>query len=1175
MRTTYNKIIRLFLLTLFLTFNVYGADHYIRSGATGANDGSSWANAYTSFPSSTSYIRGDDYYVADGSYAGATFATAPSGSQYIRIFKATAANHGADNVGWDNAYDTTNAYFSAPVSFNSSYWEFNGQRGYYNTNYGFEVTWVAGRTTVDAGGHVIGSENGSSHLRISGVNAYMFPYGTAHDSLGVDDTEHPTAYTHAFNFQNGNSDIIVSNCWGHDVFGAPFRVVGCSDVTYEHMYLTRNRNTAAQHSAGAVYNGGNSNIVARWNWYRDTEGSASCIDCVSSAGASVITNYNLAFYGNVVLPRTSGWSSVNNTIAFAFNSDSSNPLRYRGIKIYNNTIYNDASQAGQGFSFYMGDQTASGIEIINNLIINTTAINLTPASSAQMIICNWLLSTNVGFISEYNFVANFNVNSGAGLSNAHPTGQGDNQVTHDPSWSWWYLTNATLPTFAGADDAHLTTTISGQVALHLPSPYDKDMEGYSYGWGIPGAYARLSNGTIPSTPAGDYVAPVISVSSPTSGGSAIWITNQYPAGPIAISGTYSDADSSVTNVTSLVTGMGSITFGGGTWSTTYTPITFVNTLVFKAVDTYGNAGQSVLYVYTSDTNPPTVSFTSPTTSTSWNTNTSPINVSGSTSDDPGSGISNLTLYLSTVSGPVTNSGTVNNWTVTNIIINPGPVVLTAVATDQGGNVKSNNMTITYGAGGDVTPPTIAFTDPNGGNNWSTNNPNIRVSASASDDTGVDHVTGSSDISGSLTVNGTTSPYSDITLSLGANVITFTAFDAANNQTSDTITITLVDNTLPTVSISNPNGGNNWSTNVADVRVYASCADNLAIDHVSASSSTEGALTVNGTGSAYADTHLSFGANTITFTVYDTAGNSASDSIVITLLDTTSPSTTIISPNGGNNWTTNKIAVRVSISASDNDSIDHVTASSSVSGALSVNGTTSAYADVNLSLGANTITFTSYDPSGNSSSDSIIITLSDNTNPQISITDPNGGSNWTTNKVDIRISATSSDDIGLDHVSASSDTDGTLSVNGTASAYADTSLSLGDNIITFTVYDSSANSANDSITVTLVDNTSPQVTITSPNSGNDFTTSSTSVTLSGSSSDDISGVNLVEININSSGWTSATGTNPWSANINLNDGANSIQARSRDVSGNYSSIDSITITYSTNTGTIYYLPFRIN
>src|SRR5689334_3118293 len=92
------------------------AVHYIRVGATGLNDGSSWANAWTSF-SSVAWARGDTYYLAGGTYNLTAFIyirESPSGTSRITIKKANAADNSGD-AGWNPTYATNVAYINGPA----------------------------------------------------------------------------------------------------------------------------------------------------------------------------------------------------------------------------------------------------------------------------------------------------------------------------------------------------------------------------------------------------------------------------------------------------------------------------------------------------------------------------------------------------------------------------------------------------------------------------------------------------------------------------------------------------------------------------------------------------------------------------------------------------------------------------------------------------------------------------------------------------------------------------------------------------------------------------------------------------------------------------------------------------------------------------------------------------
>jgi len=98
--------------------------------------------------------------------------------------------------------------------------------------------------------------------------------------------------------------------------------------------------------------------------------------------------------------------------------------------------------------------------------------------------------------------------------------------------------------------------------------------------------------------------------------------------------------------------------------------------------------------------------------------------------------------------------------------------------------------------------------------------------------------------------------------------------------------------------------------------------------------------------------------------------------------------------------------------------------------------------------------------------------------------------------------------------------------------------------------------------TPTDTTPPTVALTLPTNGQTFTSSP--ITVSGTASDPgspSSGVNAVEVRVNSGSWQTASGTTSWNRSVSLSPGSNLIEARSRDGVGNYSQIASVTVTYS--------------
>ncbi|MHB8139325.1 MAG: hypothetical protein ACYDGO_13200 [Smithellaceae bacterium] len=134
-----NKITRLFIIiVLMMVFpiSVFAANHYILQGGTG--NGTTWSNALDDLPDTL--IRGDTYYIADGTYGEHTFNDAESGTTYISIKKATAGDHGTD-TGWQSTYGDGQAIFKGLINFTNGYyiWEgITGSGGNYGS-YGFKI----------------------------------------------------------------------------------------------------------------------------------------------------------------------------------------------------------------------------------------------------------------------------------------------------------------------------------------------------------------------------------------------------------------------------------------------------------------------------------------------------------------------------------------------------------------------------------------------------------------------------------------------------------------------------------------------------------------------------------------------------------------------------------------------------------------------------------------------------------------------------------------------------------------------------------------------------------------------------------------------------------------------------------------------------------------------------
>ncbi len=117
-------------------------------------------------------------------------------------------------------------------------------------------------------------------------------------------------------------------------------------------------------------------------------------------------------------------------------------------------------------------------------------------------------------------------------------------------------------------------------------------------------------------------------------------------------------------------------------------------------------------------------------------------------------------------------------------------------------------------------------------------------------------------------------------------------------------------------------------------------------------------------------------------------------------------------------------------------------------------------------------------------------------------------------------------------------------------------------IAITAYDTSENESekSDEENGVVPDTQDPTVTITSPTASSSYGTSSSTVTLGGSASDNV-GVTQVSWVNNRGGSGTASGTSSWSASgISLQSGSNIITVTARDAANN-TGTDSITVTYT--------------
>ncbi|CAM3195057.1 CARDB domain-containing protein [Nocardioides dubius] len=308
----------------------------------------------------------------------------------------------------------------------------------------------------------------------------------------------------------------------------------------------------------------------------------------------------------------------------------------------------------------------------------------------------------------------------------------------------------------------------------------------------------------------------------------------------------------------------------------------------------------------------------------------------------------------------------------------GSYTFSVYAVDAAGNVDATPESHSFRV--DVTGPTFSISSPPAANSGSyiTKDPQISFAGFPFDASGIASVTWTNSAGGSgsaVTAAGNWLNFQiwNIPLAVGANTITITGTDTLGNVNQKIVVVTR-DASAPTVTITAPTAASTLVTSAGSVMLGGTASDNLGIAGVAWSNSAGGSGTASGTTSwSTAAIPLVVGANTITVTVTDTAGNTSTDSLVVTR-DNTGPSVSI-STNGGTSYATTASTVQLTGSASDPSGIELVTwripSTGSTGGAIGTTSWTTTI--IALSPGPNYIEVTAYDRAGNPTTTSIEVT----------------------------------------------------------------------------------------------------------------------------------------------------------------------------------------------------------
>ena len=318
----------------------------VRSGATGANNGSDWNNAFTDLPSAMT--RGDIYYVADGTYSGRTFNTSTSGTTVITIKKAIISDHGT-STGWLDSYGDGQAEFGM-LNFTTGYWLFDGVTG------GGPKSWTSGL------GFRITTTDHTKYNSFITLGANASNITVTHVDIGRDTQPNPGCDCAIYS-PSGADNITLSYSYVHHFGDVGFTILNSSGWVMEYNRFDRiDRNGPKDGICGTL---GQENHGSGIELY-DTEGFVIRYNNISNIeGTGWIGYYgsaalnNVSIYGNVFYNTTDYTGTWGNGVIY----NTSGAGNITNLKVYNNTFANLNSAMIIGIT-----HDTSGNEFKNNII---------------------------------------------------------------------------------------------------------------------------------------------------------------------------------------------------------------------------------------------------------------------------------------------------------------------------------------------------------------------------------------------------------------------------------------------------------------------------------------------------------------------------------------------------------------------------------------------------------------------------------------------------------------------------------------------------------------------------------------------------------------------------------------------------------------------------------------
>ena len=597
----------------------------------------------------------------------------------------------------------------------------------------------------------------------------------------------------------------------------------------------------------------------------------------------------------------------------------------------------------------------------------------------------------------------------------------------------------------------------------------------------------------------------------------------------------------------------------GTWSASINSATYsdgTHTIYVRAVDGEAAEGTNSVSGVIFDNNGPVITAIAPNAGSGNQSGT--INISANITDAT-SGVSSAQYQIDN-NGWQLLSGSEPNYSVSGIDVsslNNGSHTLYISAQDGTGLWATNNATFTVA---NNAPPVITAVSPTPG---STVNGAVNIDATITDDAGVTTVTVTVDggtaqtmtlNSGSATSGTWRYSWNTTVIGNGSHSISIRAVDGGS--LNDTTNYTLVvNNGGIVINITSPAAGYVHGNETISAGITYSAGSITAAEYRIGGGSW--ATLPNTGGSTYSTawntTSTADGATTVAVRAQNNVGAWATNSVAVTV-DNTPPTIVITSPSAGS--VTGNVSVNATNSSDSGSGLVNPLQYRIDSGSwVNLSGGMGIWDSTTISDGSHILYVRGSDSAGNSATNSVSITVQNNTAPIVqTISQPTVG----THTGSANVSAFITDDTSVQSAFYRVDSGSWVALSGTPGASGTWTGTINSTVYsdgTHTIYvrgvDGDSLAGTNSVSGIVFDNTAPVITAIAPNfgSGNQAGT----INISANINDATSGINTAQYQIDSNGWQTLSGSEPnYAANnvdiSSLNDGTHTLYIRGEDTQG---------------------------